>query len=100
MPRQKTPTTGHKDYQKLLDKFLEGKCSPDELEFLEQWSQSLDDQDEGNATLHASPAELLALKEEMRRNIAARIDENEAPNKTARGQRPGPRKTKVTGAHR
>jgi len=70
------------EYQKLLTRYLEGKCSREEREALNRWYESFE-QDGSNRIDISDTDNLLELKGEMFENIRKGIDELEAQSNNA-----------------
>ena len=80
--------------QKLLTRYLEGKCSKEELEALDQWYRSLD---QGGRDKFEMPDidDLCELKSEMFENITKGIGEQEAQSKNMHKRKSRGRKVNI-----
>lgn len=67
-----TRKPNNREYQKLLEKYSQGKCTEKELEILNEWYNSFD-----NDEHELNPKEIADLKTEMFNNISAGIDKEE-----------------------
>ena len=72
-----TKKLNKRDYHKLLTRYLEGTCTKEELEVLNQWYRSFDE-DSGDILDIPHLDNLLELKSEMLQNITKGIKDQEA----------------------
>lgn len=68
------------EYEELLSRYLEGKCSKEEKEALDRWYDSFD-QEDTNDIDGTETADLLQMKGEMFKHISEAIDQQELQNK-------------------
>lgn len=88
-----TKKPNKREYQELLTRYLEGKCTKEELETLNRWYESFDG-DSGDTEIPAAD-NFLELKSEMFENITKGIHAAEAQSKNPHNGETPRRKAKV-----